>query len=397
MSDLDNELSRTLNRRAENLSAVPLAFDDVRGKATSIRRRRRVVTGLAAAAAVAVIVPTAMFASQNLNADKEIGPVDTPTVVDSNDPTPSEGPTMGADAGALDVAGLPTGAPPAWSLVTDGGAAANTEEAAVRWTQQGVLVETAGQTFGPYPSSSGLARNPAGTAVAWATDEGQVMAWADGLDEPFVVAETDLAGVEVAAITGTLCTPGQSSDCVIYASGFDMATNESFVFTLTSTGDRADVDPDRVLIDIKDATDDGRVVGVTSIDELAPSSCSAVLDPAASGSTPLWKTCKHTLEQFSPNGDYLLASPTYNDGLGPGVIAIYDARTGDLLVDRRNETEGLVFYNSAVWEDETHVLFTVFQDGKWSIVRINVDGAMEYAIAPEKGDEMEVPWHFETR
>ena len=43
-----------------------------------------------------------------------------------------------------------------------------------------VVVETAGQTFGPYPGSTGLARNPAGTAVAWATDEGQIMAWADG-------------------------------------------------------------------------------------------------------------------------------------------------------------------------------------------------------------------------
>ena len=41
-----------------------------------------------------------------------------------------------------------------------------------------------GQTFGPYPSSSGLARNAAGTAVAWATDEGEVMTWQDGYAEP---------------------------------------------------------------------------------------------------------------------------------------------------------------------------------------------------------------------
>ena len=58
--------------------------------------------------------------------------------------------------------------------------------------------------------------------------------------------------------------------------------------------------------------------------------------------------------------------------------------------------EDLTFYNSAVWEDETHVLFTLFQDGKWSIVRMDVDGAMEFAVAPQPGDEMEVPWHFET-
>ena len=122
-----------------------------------------------------------------------------------------------------------------------------------------------------------------------------------------------------------------------------------------------------------------------------------MLDPAETGSTPLWETCKHTLDTFSPNGDYVLASDTYGDGIGSGVIAVYDAETGELLADRQNTSEGLVFYNSAVWEDETHVLFTRFQDGQWSMVRMNVDGAMEYAIAPQKGNQDNVPWRFETR
>ena len=42
------------------------------------------------------------------------------------------------------------------------------------------------------------------------------------------------------------------------------------------------------------------------------------------------------------------------------------------------------------------MLFTLYQDGKWSMVRMDVNGAMEFAIAPEPGDEMDVPWHFET-
>ena len=102
MNDLDNELSRTMRHHAENLSAAPLAFDDVRGKATSIRRRRQVATGIGALAAIAVIVPTAMFATQNVLADNEIDPgvSGTPTVIDSNgtDATEGPGPTMGADS-----------------------------------------------------------------------------------------------------------------------------------------------------------------------------------------------------------------------------------------------------------------------------------------------------------
>ena len=42
------------------------------------------------------------------------------------------------------------------------------------------------------------------------------------------------------------------------------------------------------------------------------------------------------------------------------------------------------------------MLFTLFQDGKWSMVRMDVDGAMEFAIAPQPGRGEEVPWHFET-
>ena len=49
-----------------------------------------------------------------------------------------------------------------------------------------------------------------------------------------------------------------------------------------------------------------------------------------------------------------------------------------------------------MWEDETHVLFTLYQDGKWSMVRMDVNGAVEFAIPPQPGEREEVPWHFET-
>ena len=119
MSDLDDELSRTLHRHAENMSSTPLAFDDVRGQATSIRRRRRLATGLGVAAAVAVIVPTAMFATSGNDSSPQPAS-QTPTVVDTNTPSPTSTPTMGADPHALDVTDLPTGAPPAIPVVTDG-------------------------------------------------------------------------------------------------------------------------------------------------------------------------------------------------------------------------------------------------------------------------------------
>ena len=400
MTDFDKELSRTLHRQAETLPAAPLAFDDVRGEATSIRRRRRVATGLGVAAAVAVIVPTAMFATQGTRSDGPLPVTQPPTAIDSASPspTPTSTPTMGSDPHALDVSDLPTGAPPAVPLVTNGDyAAAQTGEARVRWTSDGVVVEAGGQTFGPYPSSSGLARNAAGTAVAWATDEGDVMVWADGGAEPSTIS-TDFGptDVRVAALTGMDCRQGDGSDCHYFVSRYNMETNQQESVSMSGNGSVDAVDPDRSIIGVRDATDSGRVLGITEIDESRPGTCSVVLDPTVSGSEPLLGTCDYALDRFSPDGSYVLASDTYGDGIGAGTIAIF-ATVGDRMSYRVNRDQGLTFYNDAVWEDDTHVLFTAYQGGAWSIVRMDVQGAMEYAVPPEKGDAEHVPFHFETR
>ena len=68
---------------------------------------------------------------------------------------------MGSDPHGLDVSDLPTGAPPAVPLVTEGDqAAARTAEADVRWTPDGVLVVAGDQTFGPYRAPRGWPSTP---------------------------------------------------------------------------------------------------------------------------------------------------------------------------------------------------------------------------------------------
>ena len=90
----------------------------------------------------------------------------------------------------------------------------------------------------------------------------------------------------------------------------------------------------------------------------------------------------------------MLASDTYGDGIGSGTIAVFET-AGDRLSYRDNRSaKDIRFYNSAVWEDDTHVLFTLFQDGTWSMVRMGVDGALELALPPQAGKAEEVPWHF---
>ena len=382
-NNLDRDLTRVLTEHADTLGPTlapgPLSFDDVRGRATSIRRRRRVASGLAVAAAVAVIVPTALVAGKGLDSDGPL-PATGPTVVtDSPQPTPTSSPVMGRPH-VLDATGLPTGAPPKMDLVTNGDlAAATTAEARVSWTQQGIVVEAGGRTFGPYPSSSGLARDAAGTAVAWATDDGEVMRWQDGGGEPTTVGTTTLMGAQVEALT---------DDGRVYLRGNDPDGTPASV--VLSDGTTGPVDPGREIIQVRDATDDGRVLGSTEISD--GGSCSSALE----GRQTLLSTCDYQLDSFSPDGSYVLASEPYHSGAGASTIAVF-ATAGDLTAYRLNRTQETRFYNDAVWEDDTHVLFSMFQDGEWSVVRMDVQGAMEYAVPPQPGSFDETPFRFETR
>jgi hypothetical protein len=400
--DLGARLTQELHRRADVLSDVPadapLAFRDVRGRATTIRRRRTLATGLGVAAAIAVILPTAIFAGRGLDRGQEPPPASqsaTESATDGASPSPTSTPVMGPRPHALDVRDLPTGAPPAVPLVTGSDSAmAQTGEAHVRWTSDGIVVEAGGRTFGPYPSSHGLVRNDAATAVAWTTDDGDVMVWADGAGEPFTLASLGAADVRIGALTGTDCRRDPASDCTYYVSRWPTGSDQPEAVAINGDGVTGNVDPDRTILSVRDATDSGRVLGLTEVRD--DGTCSAVLDPADFGSDPLLATCAHAFDAFSPDGSYVLASDTYGDGIGAGQIAVY-ATAGDILAKRSRTDDASAFYNSAVWEDETHVLFTAYQDGRWSIVRMGIDGAMEYAVAPVPGDPLECPFVFETR
>ena len=397
MSDLDDELSRTLHRHAENMSSTPLAFDDVRGQATSIRRRRRLATGLGVAAAIAVIVPTAMFATSGNDSSPQPAS-QTPTVTDTNTPSPSSTPTMGADPHALDVTDLPTGAPPADPARhrRRPTPCAQTGEATVRRTADGVVVEAGGRTFGPYLelARAGPQRRRHGGGV----DDRRGRR--DGLGGRCRASRSSwpdfgATDVRVAAITGTDCQRGKASDCAYYVSHWHDRSRQPEVTRDQRRRRIGNVDPDRKIIAVRDATDDGRVLGITEVTRrrhlLGRARPGAVRVDAAVG------TCDYPLDEFSPDGATCWPATLTATASAPAQSRSSRRRATGWPTGATAEPRTRGFYNSAVWEDETHVLFTAYQDGKWSMVRMDVHGAMEYAIPPKKGDEMEVPWHFETR
>ena len=403
MSDLDDELTRTLRQHADNLPAAPLAFDDVRGRATSIRRRRRLATGLGVAAAVAVIVPTAMFATRGTSSDGQLPPATAPsTATDTTSPSPSptSTPTMGSNPHAIDVTDLPTGAPPAAPVLGDNDIAlAQTSEAVVRWTKDGTItVEAAGQTFGPYTTSHGMVRNPAATAVAWATDGGR----GDGLGRRrggTVRAERDRTRRR---------TRRRGHGHRLLPAGGPSARSSSRATTSTptparsspspSTGVRGEVDPDGLLLSVRDATDDGRVLGLHRDRRARPVHVLCRARPGRDG-------LEAVVEDLRPRSRHLLAerratcwpaTPT-GTASAPASSRCTTPRPASCWPTGRTAARAWRSTTAPSGRTRPTSCSPRYQDGQWSMVRMNVDGAMEYAIAPQKGNQDNVPWRFETR
>jgi hypothetical protein len=303
-------------------------------------------------------------------------------------------------AGVLDVTALPTGDPPAIGYLQKGiahlpdgttvrprtqyrpiGFTRLTDSTMVYLTQHGAaltveVVTGDGTAHGPYRSGYELAVNADDTVVAWLSVRGIPTAWQVGLGAPerFPVAVPG-NNRRLAAVTGTDCT--NTIGCRVYASSWTGSGPEAWVATPDGTIARADTMGR--LVALRDASESGLLVGYLRIADTG--STSAVIDEISSGHPLMWKTSRHTLVAFSPDLRYLLAGPAYRDGLGDSQIAIYSS-AGRLLVQRQIPGRTPGFISGSAWEDATHVLFTVHQAGRWSIVRMSVNGGLEYAVRP---------------
>ncbi len=128
----------------------------------------------------------------------------------------------------------------------------------------------------------------------------------------------------------------------------------------------------------------GLTIGLIEIHDT--STCSRL---QGGGEVAGFKTCTNQLASFSPDGKLIAALPGYFDGAGPGGFAMIGL-DGTILFDRRStaKAQATLADNDAVWEDATHVLVPVYQEGSWSLVRIASDGSMEYAVSPTRGADV---------
>jgi hypothetical protein len=390
--DLTTHLSRTLEDHAHSMDGTSLGLADVQGRARSIRRRRTATAVVGAAAAVALIVPTAALATHQIDRSNEPLPA-----TNSVSPTPSEttSPDRQPAPGVLDVSDLPTGAAPAMDYVykgslhfTDGSTGhVNTRytpslfvemaDGARVWqtTDQGtpyIEVQDSDGTFhDPVRSDWGLSVDSSHRIVAWLTPVGQVMIWEGRASEPRPLGDP-VPGSErrLGPVTG-------AGQVIVNVPGSTWQPWE-----VSDSGTRKLLDGD--YRSIADTSAAGLTIGVTRIAESG--SCSTLL---GGGEFQGFSTCTHTLASFSPDGQLILGLPAYPDGAGSNQIAMYDLE-GKRLFDRGSTLQVQPTFQAAEWEDDTHVLIPVYQEGLWSLVRVASDGSMEYAVPPRPGVDVTV-------
>ncbi len=250
------------------------------------------------------------------------------------------------------------------------------------------LLTAAGDHGDPWPAQGGIAVSPGGNVVAWTAPDGVVRTahgrTGDVLTMPSV--PTGRGAFRTVGVTSEDCKEGRTSDggCTVVVNGSGGA-----VHVTTSHGI-----VDRLPKLLAATTSRGRLVGgMTSVDEDPAGSCS---DLGVLFGKVRWSTCDHTLDAISPDREHLLGLPAYLDGFGPTTLAVLSAADGSPVYSWTGNRRSATYFDQ-VWEDDSHVLVRTFQRDRWAIVRLGVDGSMEYAVAPVRADSLASPFMLQTR
>lgn len=400
--DLARRVGETLHRRADALHDAPLDLRDVRGRASSIRRRRHAAVGLAAAAAVAAVVLPLSLLPDAGRGDRVVDPVpvDTPTPIEEPVPldprSAPDGPPPRVPYLEIDDRRLvtPTGAydlPEAYPQVVPfrgGWVALTADTPGLVGTRVTVLDQAFREVDGTGPATSIAVRDD-GDRVAWVELTG------DGWT--LVSASTSVGDPVRTDVT----TSGEEAPS--RAVGFLPGDQVVVETTAAGSGELSYkvVAPDRTTAVqfsgfnrvVSSSPVTGLVAGQTKF--TGDGSCSGVMDPLSPGQRLVWETCEHELGAFSPDGTYVVGFAPYSDGLGSPSVAILDAATGEPVVDFVSGTtaRSAAQVGDVVWEDATTLLATVTQGPEQYVVRATIDGRVEQVTEPHPA-EMSVEYRF---
>ena len=398
----EDRLSRGLHDRADDMSGTPVGLDDVKRTARGIRRRRRVTAALVAAAVAAIVVPVGLNAAGSTNADRPVAPATTsPSGTPTRAGTPEPSPTLPNKEG---VTPLTVRKAPAGDAAKIGYLIGSTYVAPDGTRRD---LPAAYDTVAPYRGGWLAVQRKQGTPYVVQVDaSGTVVSSQQGGDR--IVVSDD--GVEVSWVAdGKLyldTTNGHSEtpQSIDLPPGAD-ASPVGFVGPGSVLARVGAPDPEYWVTDFSGhqvlqgkilqvrATSMQRgLLGIeTSYDNNTGTSCWKVATNRGGDREP--ETCDWTLNTFSPNGAYVAGYPSGVDGLGSPTVALLDTGTLDLVARFDRVGKGETFVGDVAWEDDSHLLATLYEDGSWHLVRLGTDGDIQ-AVDEAPGAPEDSPLHF---
>lgn len=405
----ESEMSDEFERRVRDLHEAPLDLSSVKGKAMHIKRKRQAIAAGTVLAVAAAIVPIALLVANSTNSSSDgvqpAGPTPSQTVIDTPSTPPTDDPTAPTTPTTPVTAPDDTAYGFDFIEVTSGNAVLHESDGGVielprpDYTdaadlggviaayRQGadangfVDVITDGQVTTTYDARSSMVITPTSSAVAFITTDGELLVVsADGESS----LSSDVGRDDVpAALIGT-------GDCSVEAGCHPFlndANGTRAPYEINYEGPTTVVVPDAIRLN--DANDDFLASIQTSYSDNG--SCGGLFDRRAQKF--VFKTCKSQVLEISPQGDFVIGTSSYGDGIGAPYVSILDGTTGD-EVARYTPVQGYV--DRMAWADDTHAVATVFTDDRWSIVSLSTDGTVETVVGPSALGSGDAPTYFLT-
>ena len=401
--ELTTRLSRQLHDQVDDWHDTPLTLAGVQGRARTIRRRRQAIgTGAVAAAVLAVAIPVGVgLGDRTDSAPRPTNPSPT-RVVDGQAPTPR------ADGSfALDVLEAPTGEVPRSGYLSTGDDLLHTPQGAQDLPGDFVQLRRFGDGWiglraGEFPESHGtqLVRLDDSFAVtadvlaaALVVDRaGERAAWVEVDGKDWTLVQATPAGVTTrTAVESDTQLIGFLTDGSVVASS--LATGQNVFSVVDPAGEATPFGEG--LLNVRSVSEAAGVVSALSRyrDDLQLEPCSVVVDPVSEAES--FETCDFQPRAFSPDGTLVAAFSAYGDGLGSPELAVLDAATGDPLVrwSSGRDRQSPATVQSVVWEDDDTLLATVTEGNEQTVIRAELDGALEQVAEPVQV-EMSIAYRF---
>jgi hypothetical protein len=400
MTRYDEQLSRELRSRADDVDGHPIALDAVKRRAHRMKWQRRAATGTLVAAFAVAIPAGIVVVSENTGGGRSdlatppttsdsSGPAtDSPTPSSTTD-TASTQPSDGVkkvvltadierhggepqivtsfDDTIIDINGNAVPIGEMWTEVVRNGETPGSAWMGLAWDNDGNTVLKFASADGSsisegIPVTRGLAISPptnadgSGSNVAYYSLDDDTLHLISSTGN-FLESWPFAQGTEVVPV-------GVLDGGVVY----NVDGRQPVAMLATSGGG---TQPILGLRSVRGVYAPGNLVsGVISVEDFG--SCSAVVN--AESGKQLWKTCDYTLGAFSPDGKYIIGNPPYIDGIGDGLVAILDAKTGDPIVEYDTKTrQGSLLAGGTVWDTDGTLLAMLYDDG-WALMRLDTDG-----------------------